>query len=57
MDVSKPGNTLVDLAVGMGGDIPKWIKSKLSFVLGIDKSSDNIENRAIGACARYLNFP
>jgi hypothetical protein len=54
--VSKPGNTLVDLAVGMGGDIPKWIKSKLSFVLGIDKSEDNIENRAIGACARYLNF-
>ena len=53
--VSKPGNTLVDLAVGKGGDMSKWIKARLSFVLGIDISSDNIENRVDGACARYLN--
>lgn len=54
--VSKPGNTLVDLAVGQGGDMSKWIKSRLSFVFGIDISSDNIENRINGACARYLNY-
>lgn len=54
--VSRPGNILVDLAVGKGGDFPKWIKSKLKFVLGIDISKDNIENRLDGACARYLNY-
>ena len=53
--VSKPGNTLVDLAVGKAGDLSKWIKARLSFVLDIDISSDNIENRVDGACARYLN--
>ena len=55
-NVSKPGMTLIDLAVGKGGDISKWINSKLSFVLGIDVSRDNIENRMDGACARYLNY-
>lgn len=54
--VSKPDMTLIDIAVGKGGDIPKWINSKLSFVLGIDVSKDNIENRLDGACARYLNY-
>lgn len=53
--VSKPGNTLVDLAVGKAGDLSKWIKARLSFVLGIDVAADNIENRVDGACARYLN--
>ena len=28
----------------------------MSFVLGIDLSKDNIENRLDGACARYLNY-
>jgi len=54
--VSKPDDTLIDLAVGKGGDISKWIKSKLKFVYGIDISKDNIENRLDGACARYLNY-
>ena len=48
--------TLIDIAVGKGGDIPKWINSNLKFVLGIDVSKDNIENRIDGACARYLNY-
>ena len=55
MGVSKPGNSLIDYAVGMAGDLPKWIESKLSFVFGIDISKDNIQNRMNGACARYLN--
>ena len=54
--VSKKGNTLIDYAVGKGGDFPKWISAKLSFVFGIDISKDNIENRIDGACARYLNY-
>ena len=50
------GYTLIDLAVGKGGDFSKWIDAKLSFVFGIDLSKDNIENRLDGACARYLNY-
>ena len=54
--VSKKDNILIDFACGKAGDLPKWIGSDLSFVFGIDISSDNIENRLNGACARYLNF-
>lgn len=53
--VSNQGDTLIDYAVGKGGDFPKWIAAKLKFVFGIDVSKDNIENRKNGACARYLN--
>ena len=52
---SKPGNNLIDFAVGKAGDLPKWIAAKLSFVFGIDISKDNIENHLDGACARYLD--
>ena len=52
---SKQGDTLIDFACGKAGDLPKWIGAKLSFVFGIDYSSDNLENRLDGACARYLN--
>lgn len=55
-NVSKRGDTLIDLAVGKGGDIPKWINAKLKFVFGIDISRDNIQNNLNGACARYLNY-
>jgi hypothetical protein len=54
--VSKKGDTLIDLACGKGGDIPKWINAQLSFVFGIDISRDNLENRLDGACARFLNY-
>lgn len=53
---SKRGNTLIDFAVGKGGDLPKWIHANLSFVLGIDISKDNIQNQLDGACARYLDY-
>lgn len=53
--VSKRNDTLIDFAVGMGGDFSKWIDAKLKFVFGIDIMRDNIENRLNGACARYLN--
>jgi hypothetical protein len=54
--VSKRNDTLIDYAVGKGGDFSKWIESNLKFVFGIDISKDNIENRLDGACARYLNY-
>jgi len=53
--VSNRGDTLIDLAVGKAGDLSKWIAAKLKFVFGVDVSSDNINNRLDGACARYLN--
>jgi mRNA (guanine-N7-)-methyltransferase len=52
--VANRGDTLIDYAVGKGGDLSKWIFSKLSFVFGVDISKDNIENKLDGACARYL---
>jgi hypothetical protein len=54
--VSRRNGTLIDYACGQGGDFPKWISAGLGFVMGIDISKDNIENRVRGACARYLNF-
>ena len=55
-NISRKNNTLIDYAVGKGGDLSKWIDSKFKFVFGIDISKDNIENRLDGACARYLNY-
>lgn len=54
--VAKRDDTLMDFAVGKGGDLQKWINSDLSFVYGIDISRDNIENKKDGACSRYLNI-
>jgi hypothetical protein len=51
---TKQGDTLIDLACGKAGDLPKWIHSRLSFVFGVDISEDNLENRLDGACARFL---
>jgi hypothetical protein len=53
--VSKQGDTLIDYACGKAGDLPKWINSRLSFVFGVDKSKNNLEDRLDGACVRYLN--
>jgi ribA/ribD-fused uncharacterized protein len=50
-----PGNTLLELAVGRGGDLHKWRKSKPSKVLGLDISLTNLVMPRQGACVRYLN--
>lgn len=52
----KPGGTIIDLAAGKAGDLPKWTDAKASFVLGIDISRDNVHNPKDGACARYLRY-
>ena len=58
---SMPDNILIDMSVGRGGDIYKWIESRLKFVLGIDYSKDNINNKGDGICSRYIkakmNYP
>jgi len=54
--VANKDDTLMDFAVGKGGDMPKWIQSELSFIYGVDISRDNIENKKDGACARFLNY-
>ena len=56
MSVANRGDILIDMTVGKGGDFPKWIAAKLSFIFGMDISRDNIENRINGACARFLNY-
>ena len=54
LGVSNQNDSLIDYAVGKGGDIEKWNQAKLGFVFGIDISEDNINNPLNGACARYL---
>jgi hypothetical protein len=56
LGVSRRDDTLIDYAVGMGGDLPKWASSQLSFVFGIDVSHANIHNNKRGACARFLTM-
>jgi len=51
----KRGDNLFDLAVGQAGDLHSWRKLCLSFVFGIDLSSDNLHNKMTGAIARYLS--
>jgi hypothetical protein len=46
---------LIDYACGLGGDITKWNKANIKFVLGIDLYENNI-NRTGGACSRYVNL-
>ena len=49
------GGTMLDMAAGKGGDIRKWYyNSLINFVLAIDVSKDNIENKIDGACKRYI---
>ena len=56
LGVSNRGDMLIDYAVGMGGDLPKWTAARLSFVFGIDISHANIHNGKRGACARFLGM-
>ena len=49
-----PGMTLLELAVGRGGDLHKWRKAKPAKVVGIDISQTNLSMPRQGACARYL---
>ena len=54
VSMKQPKTKLIDMAVGKGGDLPKWCLSKLYAVLGIDLSKDNIYNDKNGACNRFI---
>ena len=45
--------SVIDYAVGKGGDIFKYRDNRVKYVLGIDLSNDNINNKKDGACVRY----
>jgi len=47
---------LLDLACGKGGDLHKWNQNKISNVVGIDISYNNIFDPKDGACIRYTEF-
>ena len=48
------GNTLLELGVGMGGDLGRWQSNKVSKVVGLDLSLQNLTNSQKGAAVRYL---
>jgi hypothetical protein len=50
----KPGSTLLELAMGRGGDLLKWKEAKPSRVVGMDIASGNLESPVQGACVRYI---
>ena len=50
----KPGDTLLELAVGQGGDFLKWKRTRPSRVVGFDISNTNLISPKKGACVRYL---
>lgn len=50
----KPGHTLLELAMGAGGDLLKWKNSKASRVVGFDLAKKNLYSPE-GACKRYLD--
>lgn len=50
----KQSDTLLELAMGRGGDMLKWKRSKPSRVVGFDLSQSNLASPKQGACVRYL---
>lgn len=49
-------DSLLELACGMAGDLPRWRDGSYRFVLGVDLVKDNITNPREGAYARTLRF-
>lgn len=46
--------TLLELAMGRAGDLPRWKRAHVSKVVGVDISLANITSRIQGAAIRYL---
>lgn len=49
----KSGNDLLELAVGQGGDLPRWKSRRVKHIVGMDLSLTNLASQ-VGAAARYL---
>lgn len=50
----KKGQTLLELAMGRGGDMFKWKRSHPKLVVGIEKVETNLTAPTQGACTRYI---
>jgi hypothetical protein len=50
------GKSVLDMACGKGGDIPKFSYSKVSFVVGFDYDLNGIESPVDGCISRYENM-
>ena len=50
----KEGDGLLELAVGRGGDLLKWKRTKPSRVVGLDVSNSCLISPRQGACVRYI---
>jgi predicted NAD-dependent protein-ADP-ribosyltransferase YbiA (DUF1768 family) len=48
------GKSLLELACGVAGDLHKWLRMDVSFVLGLDYAAKNIMDTADSAYTRYL---
>jgi hypothetical protein len=48
------GKRLIDIGCGKAGDLQKWRRNNVGFVLGIDPAGENIRNPKDGAYARYF---
>lgn len=48
------GSSLLELAMGRGGDMHKWRSIGPSLIVGVDLSASNLEAPRQGACVRYL---
>jgi hypothetical protein len=51
---SKNRNSLLELACGQAGDMPRWINADFKFVLGVDFAKDNIYKANDGAYSRVV---
>jgi hypothetical protein len=53
---SKPAKkrSIVELACGQAGDLPRWINNEYGFVLGVDLVKNNVYNPTDGAYSRLL---
>lgn len=49
------GKKLLDTSCGEGGDLQKWRRNNVSFVLGVDYSGNNIRNPDRGIYTRYMD--
>jgi len=51
---SKNRNSLLELACGQAGGLPRWLSKGYNFILGIDYAKDNIYKANDGAYARMI---
>jgi len=49
------GKSLLELACGVAGDLHKWMRMDVSFVMGLDYAAKNIMETEDSAFTRYMN--